>query len=88
MRPTGACPLNPDGTTSAPGDVDEQARVCVDDLEQALADADASASRVPTTHPQGGPAACHASVACHAGHYFEWLGVRISRDPSAYFSLC
>jgi enamine deaminase RidA (YjgF/YER057c/UK114 family) len=45
----GACPLNADGTTAAPGDHDEQARVCLDNLEQALADAGARLADVVST---------------------------------------
>ena len=45
----GSCPLNPDGTTAAPGDPAEQARVCLRNLEQALADAGAALTDVIST---------------------------------------
>jgi enamine deaminase RidA (YjgF/YER057c/UK114 family) len=45
----GACPLNADGTTAAPGDHVEQARVCLDNLDQALADAGAQLADVVST---------------------------------------
>lgn len=45
----GACPLNPDGTTAAPGEPAEQARVCLDNLEQALADAGARLADIVST---------------------------------------
>lgn len=45
----GACPLNPDGTTAAPGDYVEQARVCLGNLEQALADAGARLTDIIST---------------------------------------
>jgi enamine deaminase RidA (YjgF/YER057c/UK114 family) len=45
----GACPLNPDGTTAAPGDFAGQARVCLNNLEQALADADARLTDIINT---------------------------------------
>jgi enamine deaminase RidA (YjgF/YER057c/UK114 family) len=35
----GACPLRPDGSTASPGNRGEQANTCLDNLEQALADA-------------------------------------------------
>lgn len=45
----GACPLEPDGTTAAPGDPVEQARVCLRNLEHALAEADAGLTDVIST---------------------------------------
>lgn len=45
----GACPLNPDGTTAAPTDHVEQALVCLHNLEQALADADANLTDIVST---------------------------------------
>ena len=45
----GACPLHSDGTTACPGNRAEQARVCLDNLEQALADADAALIDVVST---------------------------------------
>jgi enamine deaminase RidA (YjgF/YER057c/UK114 family) len=45
----GACPLRADGTTVAPGDYVEQAGACLDNLEQALADAGAALTDVVTT---------------------------------------
>ena len=45
----GACPLHADGSTAAPGDYAEQARVCLDNLEQALADAGACLTDVVST---------------------------------------
>ena len=45
----GACPLNRDGTTAAPTDYVEQARVCLHNLEQALADADANLTDIVST---------------------------------------
>lgn len=45
----GACPLNPDGTTAAPGDYVEQARVCLRNLEQALGDAGARLTDIIST---------------------------------------
>ena len=45
----GACPLNHDGTTAAPGDYAEQARTCLINLEQALADADAELTDIVST---------------------------------------
>ena len=45
----GACPLNPDGTTAAPDDYVQQARVCLQNLEQALADADAQITDIVST---------------------------------------
>lgn len=45
----GACPLHPDGTTAAPNDYAEQARVCLRNLDQALADADARLTDVINT---------------------------------------
>jgi enamine deaminase RidA (YjgF/YER057c/UK114 family) len=45
----GACPLNPDGTTAAPGEHVEQARVCLRNLEQALADAGAELTDIVST---------------------------------------
>lgn len=45
----GACPLEADGTTAAPGDHVEQARTCLDNLEQALAEADARLTDVVST---------------------------------------
>ena len=45
----GACPLRSDGSTAGAGDHAEQARVCLDNLEQALADAGAALTDVVTT---------------------------------------
>ena len=45
----GACPLAPDGSTVAPGDHVEQARACLQNLEEALADAGAGLTDVATT---------------------------------------
>ena len=45
----GSCPLNPDGSTAAPGDPAEQAHVCLRNLEQALADAGAALTDVIST---------------------------------------
>ena len=45
----GACPLNPDGTTAAPDDYVQQARVCLQNLEQALAEADAQVTDIVST---------------------------------------
>jgi enamine deaminase RidA (YjgF/YER057c/UK114 family) len=45
----GACPLLPDGTTASPGHHAEQARVCLANLEQALADAGATLTDVVST---------------------------------------
>ena len=45
----GACPLRPDGSTTGPNDHAEQARVCLDNLEQALADAGATLTDVVST---------------------------------------
>lgn len=45
----GACPLRPDGSTAGPGDHAEQARACLDNLEQALADAGAALTDVAST---------------------------------------
>jgi enamine deaminase RidA (YjgF/YER057c/UK114 family) len=45
----GACPLHSDGFTAGAGDHVEQARVCLDNLEQALADAGATITDVVTT---------------------------------------
>jgi enamine deaminase RidA (YjgF/YER057c/UK114 family) len=45
----GACPLNPDGTTAAPTDLAEQARVCLRNLEQALAEAGAGLTDIAST---------------------------------------
>ena len=45
----GACPLRSDGSTAGAGDHAEQARVCLDNLEQALADASATLIDVVTT---------------------------------------
>jgi enamine deaminase RidA (YjgF/YER057c/UK114 family) len=45
----GACPLNPDGTTAAPGDFAGQARVCLQNLEQALAGAEARLTDIINT---------------------------------------
>jgi enamine deaminase RidA (YjgF/YER057c/UK114 family) len=45
----GACPLRSDGSTAGPGDHSEQARVCLDNLEQALADAGATLTDVVST---------------------------------------
>lgn len=45
----GACPLRSDGSTAGAGDHAEQARVCLDNLEQALADAGAALTDVVST---------------------------------------
>ena len=45
----GACPLRADGSTAGPGDHAAQARVCLDNLEQALADAGAALTDVVST---------------------------------------
>ena len=45
----GACPLRSDGSTAGPGDHAEQARVCLDNLEQALADAGAGMTDIVST---------------------------------------
>lgn len=45
----GACPLHPDGTTAAPDDYAEQTRVCLRNLDQALADAGAELTDVINT---------------------------------------
>lgn len=45
----GACPLNADGTTAAPTDHVEQARVCLHNLEQALSDAGAELTDIVST---------------------------------------
>lgn len=45
----GACPLDPDGTTAAPGDYPGQARVCLRNLEHALAEAGAVLTDVVST---------------------------------------
>ena len=45
----GACPLRADGSTAAPSDHADQARVCLDNLEQALADAGATLTDVVST---------------------------------------
>lgn len=45
----GACPLNSDGTTVAHDDYAEQARVCLDNLELALAAAEAQLTDVVNT---------------------------------------
>ena len=45
----GACPLNPDGTTAAPDDYVEQARVCLHNMEQALAEAGAEITDIVST---------------------------------------
>src|SRR5690242_4832089 len=45
----GACPLRVDGSTAGPGDHAEQARVCLDNLEQALSDAGAALTDVVST---------------------------------------
>jgi enamine deaminase RidA (YjgF/YER057c/UK114 family) len=45
----GACPLNPDGTTAAPGEFVEQARTCVRNLEQALAEGGAQLTDIVST---------------------------------------
>jgi len=45
----GACPLRADGSTAGTGDHAEQARVCLDNLEQALADAGARLTDVVST---------------------------------------
>jgi enamine deaminase RidA (YjgF/YER057c/UK114 family) len=43
IQPAGACPLHPDGTTAAVGDVAGQARTCLANLEIAL---DAAGARL------------------------------------------
>lgn len=45
----GACPLDEDGTTVAPGDLVAQTRQCLANLEEALAAADASLTDVAYT---------------------------------------
>ncbi|GAA3833991.1 RidA family protein [Nocardioides panacisoli] len=45
----GACPLRPDGSTAGAGDRGEQARVCLDNLVQALDDAGAELTDVVST---------------------------------------
>lgn len=45
----GACPLLSDGTTASPGHRAEQARVCLDNLEGALADAHATLADIVST---------------------------------------
>lgn len=45
----GACPLNDDGTTTAPGDYAAQAARCIDTLRTALSAADASLTDVIST---------------------------------------
>ena len=45
----GACPLGSDGSTLGAGDRLEQARVCLDNLEEALAEAGAALTDVVTT---------------------------------------
>jgi enamine deaminase RidA (YjgF/YER057c/UK114 family) len=45
----GACPLRSDGSTAGRGDYGEQARVCLDNLERALADAGATLTDVVNT---------------------------------------
>jgi enamine deaminase RidA (YjgF/YER057c/UK114 family) len=45
----GACPLRSDGSTAGRGDHAEQARVCLDNLEQALVDAGATLTDVVST---------------------------------------
>lgn len=45
----GACPLHPDGTTAAIGDVAGQARICLENLEIALAAAGARLTDVLST---------------------------------------
>jgi enamine deaminase RidA (YjgF/YER057c/UK114 family) len=45
----GACPLRPDGSTAGVDDHAEQARVCLDNLEQALAEAGAGLTDVAST---------------------------------------
>ena len=45
----GACPLNPDGTTAAPDDYVEQTRVCLRNMEQALAEAGAHITDIVST---------------------------------------
>ncbi|MFF7292876.1 RidA family protein [Microbacterium sp. NPDC008134] len=45
----GACPLNDDGTTTAPGDYAAQAARCIETLRAALAAADASLTDVIST---------------------------------------
>lgn len=45
----GACPLRPDGSTGGAGDHAEQARLCLDNLQQALSDAGADLTDVVST---------------------------------------
>ena len=45
----GACPLNEDGTTAAPGDYAGQAARCIENMTQALAAADATIYDVIST---------------------------------------
>ena len=45
----GACPLNEDGTTAAPGDYAGQAARCIENMNQALAAADATIYDVIST---------------------------------------
>jgi len=45
----GACPLNADGSTAAPGDYAGQARKCVENLERALRSAGATLAEVAYT---------------------------------------
>jgi enamine deaminase RidA (YjgF/YER057c/UK114 family) len=49
VLPAGACPLLPDGSTGGGDDHAEQARLCLDNLEQALADAGATLADVAST---------------------------------------
>jgi enamine deaminase RidA (YjgF/YER057c/UK114 family) len=45
----GACPLRKDGSMTGQGDYAEQARICLDNLERALADAGAELTDVVST---------------------------------------
>lgn len=69
----GACPLNPDGTTAAVGDVTRQARTCLENLEIALAAAGAQLADVISTrvlvatHDRAELVAAWDVVAAHFG---------------------
>lgn len=69
----GACPLHPDGTTAAVGDVGGQARICLKNLEIALAAAgalltDVLGTRVlVATHDRAELVAAWDVVAAHFG---------------------
>lgn len=71
----GACPLNPDGTTAAVGDVVGQARICLANLEISL---DAAGSRLTdvistrvlvATHDRAELVAAWDVVAAHFGEH-------------------